>query len=166
MACSENRQRQAWDATIRVDGKLRHLGRFASLKTAVRAWDRAAREAWGAAAYQNIPPTAETEGEGAVVTSGGQRRDMRGPLDWRSHLAGDRGIVRFNEDSRCGQQSAVAVWTNRQAAQSLVKALRAEGWPGAALRTRRTVWLGVCPDEMADGGPAPLDFSGLNDLAG
>ena len=49
------RGRRGWVAKIRVAGNLRHLGRFPTPEAAARAWDRAAREAWGPLAYQNFP---------------------------------------------------------------------------------------------------------------
>src|SRR5437867_1543153 len=56
---SWDRGRKAWYAKIRVAGKLRHLGRFPSPEAAARAWDSAARAAWGETAYQDFPSDGE-----------------------------------------------------------------------------------------------------------
>jgi hypothetical protein len=47
-------RRQTWTARLRINGKLFNLGRFSTAEAAARAWDQAAREAWGEAAYQNL----------------------------------------------------------------------------------------------------------------
>ena len=51
---SWDRHKQTWDAAIWVSGKLRHLGGFPTAEAAGRAWDDAAREAWGEVAFQNF----------------------------------------------------------------------------------------------------------------
>jgi hypothetical protein len=48
------RQRGAWYASIRVDGKLRHLGYFPSEEDAAHAYDAAAVAAWGEFARPNF----------------------------------------------------------------------------------------------------------------
>lgn len=44
-----------WRAAIRIDGKLHHLGCFHDEVEAARAYDAAARDAWGAFAWLNFP---------------------------------------------------------------------------------------------------------------
>lgn len=44
-----------WTASIRIDGRSRNLGSFDYEWDAARVYDDAAREAWGAYAYQNFP---------------------------------------------------------------------------------------------------------------
>jgi hypothetical protein len=44
-----------WQATIWMNGKLRHLGYYEDEEDAARAYDRAAREAWGPNAVVNFP---------------------------------------------------------------------------------------------------------------
>ena len=44
-----------WRASIRVDGRLRHMGRFATREEAARVYDDAALEAFGEFAYLNFP---------------------------------------------------------------------------------------------------------------
>lgn len=49
------RSPSAWIAKICVNGAQRHLGSFASEEDAARAYDAAAREAWGTYARTNFP---------------------------------------------------------------------------------------------------------------
>ncbi len=44
-----------WMAFFKLDGIRHHLGYFATPEEAARVYDAAAREAWGAFAYQNFP---------------------------------------------------------------------------------------------------------------
>lgn len=46
-------RKRRWRAVITVNGRHRHLGYFATAEEAARAYNRAAREAWGEFAYQN-----------------------------------------------------------------------------------------------------------------
>lgn len=52
---SWHRGARKWRATIRQDGKQRHLGFFSDAKDAARAYDEVARELWGHHAYVNFP---------------------------------------------------------------------------------------------------------------
>jgi hypothetical protein len=47
--------RGRWKARIQVDGKRRALGRFGTQEEAARAYDKAAREAYGDYAHINLP---------------------------------------------------------------------------------------------------------------
>jgi len=47
---------QYWAAFIRVNGKQRHLGHFATAEEAARAYDEAAFAEWGEFAHLNFPP--------------------------------------------------------------------------------------------------------------
>ena len=48
--------RGKWIARIKVDGKQRHLGTFATKEDAARAWNAAASVEWGAFACLNVVP--------------------------------------------------------------------------------------------------------------
>jgi len=50
-----NRSQKKWQASIRVDGRLRFLGRYESEADAARAYDRAAVAAWPGFAQPNFP---------------------------------------------------------------------------------------------------------------
>jgi len=50
-----NKWSQRWMAQINVDGRQRHLGRFADEVDAARAYDAAALETWGEFAHLNFP---------------------------------------------------------------------------------------------------------------
>jgi hypothetical protein len=52
---SWDRDASKWVACIRIDNKLRKLGRFTSETDAARAYDSAAHEAWGEFAWPNFP---------------------------------------------------------------------------------------------------------------
>jgi hypothetical protein len=49
------KKQRIWVAKIRIDGQLRYLGRFRNEADAARAYDAAARAAWGEFAYLNFP---------------------------------------------------------------------------------------------------------------
>jgi hypothetical protein len=48
-------RRQRWEVQIRVDGRLHHVGYFRDREEAARAYDAAAREAFGPFARTNFP---------------------------------------------------------------------------------------------------------------
>lgn len=48
-----NKERQEWRATISLSGKRQYLGKYLTAEAAAKAWNKAAREHYGADAYQN-----------------------------------------------------------------------------------------------------------------
>lgn len=57
-----HKQRQRWQAQVRVDRKLKHLGYFDTAEEAARAYDAAARELHGEFARLNFPDAAQSGG--------------------------------------------------------------------------------------------------------
>ena len=53
---SRYRAGNCWQASIRVEGKSRHLGHFEDPSEAARAYDEAAKKAFGVFAHLNFPP--------------------------------------------------------------------------------------------------------------
>ena len=87
-------------------------------------------------------------------------------LDWMNRLAGDRGIVAYSEEERDGQLWVVVHCRNRLAADSLFDHLWDAGWRTQGRHGRDSLWLERSEEPAALDGPAPLDFSGLDDLVG
>jgi hypothetical protein len=56
---SWNKQRRQWYACISVDGRAKSLGKHKTEREAALAYDRAARKAWGAFAFLNLPEVSE-----------------------------------------------------------------------------------------------------------